>query len=62
MTKKIAQAAHTLEQQLKAFREMVEKRESVSQQAWADTIPEVTEAEAEARLRVMRDKWHREHP
>jgi hypothetical protein len=61
MSKKIAEAAHTLEQQLKAFREMVEARELAAQLAWAETVPNVTEREARQRLMVLRDKWLKEN-
>jgi hypothetical protein len=61
MSKKIAAAAHTLEQQLKAFREMVEKRERAAEQAWADTVPNIAENEAFKRLKVLQDRWLKEN-
>lgn len=50
--------AHTLELQLKAFREMMERRDEASKQQWIDTVPGVTEDEASERLAVLKDKWH----
>lgn len=57
--KNFKMTAHTLEQQLRAFREMMEKRDAASKQAWVDTVPSISEAEAEERLATLRDKWHR---
>jgi hypothetical protein len=57
--KKFTLTAHTLELQLKAFREMMQKRDEASKQAWIDTVPAISEAEAEERLATLRDKWHR---
>ncbi|MBP7572578.1 MAG: hypothetical protein KA777_01240 [Rhodoferax sp.] len=59
MTHKLKAAAHTLQQQLAAFVKMVESGEASDRQAWIDTVPNVSEAEAEERLATLRDKWHR---
>lgn len=61
MTQQIKNAAHVLKDQLEAFVQMVEKREAAAKQPWVDTELNMTEDEAQERLAVLKDKWHREN-
>lgn len=46
--------AHTLEEQLRAFREMLAKREAAEKQQWVDTVPSGDESTAFSELQKLK--------